>query len=589
MRSALPPVISLLKNFMRESLAGGDPRVTLETIQLFMEVNRKTSTDSPGTGAPGGSFKAVPEVVIPQPPPAAQGPPHCATKWLGAAASSSRGIALSGFDRLHSAGTPGPLNSTVLSNRHHCMPAFSSVGLPDSTRLSADGKLAGSEVPAQALHLGTSSSNVYCATPVKRRGKSMSRRTGQEGHTERSGKWWVVRWWMDVEGQDKRVHKRARICPVSGPGVLSKSERTRRAREIIAESGADTVEHFNAVVVKKQETITTFQEQGARWLGSLRTRKRKPVALSTTEDWERTLNKWLNPHIGSLPLSEVNNASLKRLVAVMSEAGLSPKTVDNYAGLVKMVVASAVDAEGEEIFPRKWNHEFIDMPVVEKSKQNTPCFSGDVMTGLAGWKKPARADAVHPLCGAAGLRIGEALGIEVGKHIASDFSLLKIRQKARHCKIEERLKTQSALRDVDLHPAIAKLLKEYIGERKSGFLFSTRNGKPIASSNVIRRHLHPALEKLKYGNPHTGNHKAGNHAFGDSGTRTCGITRSVLKGFTSIGWGTPGKHERPLRQDQRGRFIPQEVGEQCGFGFELPSVVPNVPKKAAKTKAAKAA
>jgi hypothetical protein len=29
--------------------------------------------------------------------------------------------------------------------------------------------------------------------------------------------------------------------------------------------------------------------------------------------------------------------------------------------------------------------------------------------------------------------------------------------------------------------------------------------------------------------------------------------------------------------------------EQCGFGFELPSVVPNVPKKAAKTKAAKAA
>jgi hypothetical protein len=29
--------------------------------------------------------------------------------------------------------------------------------------------------------------------------------------------------------------------------------------------------------------------------------------------------------------------------------------------------------------------------------------------------------------------------------------------------------------------------------------------------------------------------------------------------------------------------------ERCGFGFELPSVVPNVPKNAAKTKAAKAA
>jgi len=58
-----------------------------------------------------------------------------------------------------------------------------------------------------------------------------------------------------------------------------------------------------------------------------------------------------------------------------------------------------------------------------------------------------------------------------------------------------------------------KFLKEYVGERKSGFLFSTRNGKPIASSNVIRRHLHPALENLKYVNQYTGNHKAGNHAF----------------------------------------------------------------------------
>ena len=39
--------------------------------------------------------------------------------------------------------------------------------------------------------------------------------------------------------------------------------------------------------------------------------------------------------------------------------------------------------EGEEIYPRKWNHEFIDMPVVEKEKQNTPTFSSEVMTGLA--------------------------------------------------------------------------------------------------------------------------------------------------------------------------------------------------------------
>jgi hypothetical protein len=37
------------------------------------------------------------------------------------------------------------------------------------------------------------------------------------------------------------------------------------------------------------------------------------------------------------------------------------------------------------------------------------------------------------------LSAGEAPGIEIDKHVASDFSLLNIRQKARHCKIEQRL------------------------------------------------------------------------------------------------------------------------------------------------------
>ena len=92
--------------------------------------------------------------------------------------------------------------------------------------------------------------------------------------------------------------------------------------------------------------------------------------------------------------------ALKRLVATMSEGGLSAKTIDNYTQVVKMVVASAVDAEGEEIYPRKWNHEFIDMPIVEKSKQNTPAFSSDVMTGLAAWKDETGKDAVHLMwCG----------------------------------------------------------------------------------------------------------------------------------------------------------------------------------------------
>lgn len=201
------------------------------------------------------------------------------------------------------------------------------------------------------------------------------------------------------------------------------------------------------------------------------------------------------------------------------KGGLSAKTINTYTQVVKSVLASAVNDEGEQMFPRTWNHEFVDMPIVKKSAQNTPSFSKEIMNGLAQWKYP-RERMLFILCGAAGLRIGEALGLEVGKHISADFRTVTIAQKVRHCVVEDRLKNENAARQVDLHPSVADLLKRYVGDRKSGFLFQSREGKRISSSNIVRRHLHPALKALNYVNPHTGDHKAGNHVSGASGTHT---------------------------------------------------------------------
>ena len=133
-------------------------------------------------------------------------------------------------------------------------------------------------------------------------------------------------------------------------------------------------------------------------------------------------------------------------------------------------------------------------------------------------------------------------------------------------------------------------MKDFVGERKSGFLFSTRNGKPLASSNVIRRHLHPALKKLKYVNPHTGTHKAGNHAFRRFRNTYLRNHTECPEGLYKYWMGHAGESMSDLydkiKEDVAFR---KKWAEKCGFGFELPSVVPNVPKKAAKSKAAKAA
>jgi hypothetical protein len=98
-------------------------------------------------------------------------------------------------------------------------------------------------------------------------------------------------------------------------------------------------------------------------------RKRNPVKPATLKSWENTIKKWLNPNLGDFPLASLNNLSVKNLIVKMHEAGLSPKSIANYVGLVKLVVASAIDNEGEELFPRKWNHDFLDMPIEENPRQ----------------------------------------------------------------------------------------------------------------------------------------------------------------------------------------------------------------------------
>ena len=132
------------------------------------------------------------------------------------------------------------------------------------------------------------------------------------------------------------------------------------------------------------------------------------------------------------------NLALKGLVEKMVKAGLSPKTVNTYSQVVKAVVASAVNEEGEPVYPRKWNHELIDMPVVQRSKQNTPHFTGEVVTGIIKSSKGYKQMFLALLAGT-GLRAGEAMGIEIDKHISADLRLSTFGKRS----VEQRWKTFS--------------------------------------------------------------------------------------------------------------------------------------------------
>ncbi len=134
---------------------------------------------------------------------------------------------------------------------------------------------------------------------------------------------------------------------------------------------------------------------------------------------------------------------------------------------------------------------------------------------------------------------------------------------------------------VDIHSSVAELLREFVGERKSGFLFQSRKGKPLSSSNIVKRHLHPALEELGFTNPITGTAKAGTHAFRR-------FRNTYLKNHTACPSGlfkywmghAPADMSDLYDKVKYDAAFRREWAERCGIGFELFSlVVPNVPKK----------
>ena len=139
----------------------------------------------------------------------------------------------------------------------------------------------------------------------------------------------------------------------------------------------------------------------------------------------------------------------------MAVAGLSPKTIVNYTLVVKMVVASAVDAEGEQIYPRKWNHDFIGLPIVDQNKQHRPTVTqaelGEILASTS-----KRWAVLFALLAGTGLRIGEALGLKA-EDLSEDCSVLHV-QRSIWDGQEQAPKTPNAVRVVDIAEPLAQLL-----------------------------------------------------------------------------------------------------------------------------------
>ena len=429
--------------------------------------------------------------------------------------------------------------------------------------LSVDANRLSNFSHSEQLQASPAQDIVAAATPDRRKRACMARR-GQVGKIEVSGRWYVVRFWKYPPGQD-RIHASERICPIDRKalGYLTSGERRRRATEIVDASGVNDAKQF----VEDNVSIT-FREQAEWFLNHAVNRKRHPVKPQTISGWRYITNNWLNPNIGELPLASVDNGALKMLVVKMHERKLSAQTMTTYVNLTKLIVSSAIDDNGDELYPRKWNNNFIDLPVIENQKQ--PTFTVEQMNFIVSHAS-GQDQVLYALLAGSGLRIGEAFGLEM-KHLSTDCRTITIGQAA-WGKTIQTPKTKSAYRQVDVSSDLAKLIKEFVGDRQSGLLFANRSGKLLSQTNVVRRSLHPILEELGVGK--TGFHSM--RRFRATWLRKQRTPEELVRYWMGHAKQSVTDEYSKLSDDMEYR---REVAEKIGTGFAVPArMIPMVPRK----------
>jgi len=273
-----------------------------------------------------------------------------------------------------------------------------------------------------------------------------------------------------------------------------------------------------------------------------------------------------------LPLAQVDNRTVKQLVAKLAEAKLAPKSIVEIVAVVKHVVASAQDDNGRQLYPRSWNHEFIDLPIVKSNAQSTPTVEPQEVSKILE-KSDGRYRALYALLAGTGMRIGEALAIRLGNNdpnhttISADCKTIHVRKSVWRGR-EQPPKTDNAVRDIDVHPSLAAMLKEFIGSRSSGWLFQTKAEKPLSQRNVMRDSLH----KLDVPGFHVFRRFRVTHL------REQGTPEDILRFW--IGHADKSITDRYCKMANRIQTR-YEWAEKAGLGFNLPEFCTQCTKEAA--------
>ena len=250
-----------------------------------------------------------------------------------------------------------------------------------------------------------------------------------------------------------------------------------------------------------------FKDQAAIYIREIQTRRREPVRAATVRIYQSYLDAHILPQIGYMSTELITNGNMKGFVSYLNSQKLAPSTVNAVFNLVKAVISSEVDENGDEVNPRKWNPDFLDLPIVNKANQSAPIVTPDqIQEALrAAETQDSRLAAMVVLLASSGMRVGEVLALRGYESVGYSYSLVgssnfpeQVRLKGTYGfsywdpetgvihvkstltkgKISPEPKTSAGNREIDLAPEVNDYLKRD-GLPTTGFLFQNRDKKRV--------------------------------------------------------------------------------------------------------------
>ena len=223
------------------------------------------------------------------------------------------------------------------------------------------------------------------------------------------------------------------------------------------------------------------------WLDHIATRKRRPLKQSSLATMRSWVNSRIVPALGSTEVRKIGVAVLREFIEELHADQLSPKTQNEIAAVVKAIIGNCKNSEQEPLYPRQWNNEDLDLPVVHHTSQRTPIVTAEeIENAMANSRRPLYA-VLFALCAGSGLRISEALALRLNSD-RSDVSVfdaatatLRIRT-AIWRQQETSPKTDAGKRDVEITHRLSDYVAAFAPGRTNSFLFG--NGMPLSSSTA---------------------------------------------------------------------------------------------------------